>query len=69
MEFLINEKVILIDKSNKADFFVKIERKLDFEDAKTVYEYSYNDGMDFGFTYKQFLKKPSVLDKCGLFNN
>ena len=69
MEFLTNEKVILVDKSRIEDFFVKIERKLDFGDDKTVYEYSYNNGMDFGFTYKEFLKKPTVIDKCRIFSN
>ena len=70
MEFLINEKVILKDKSTNNDFFVKIERKLEFENSKKIiYEYSYNNGMDFGFTYEEFLKKPCVLDKCRIFNN
>jgi len=69
MEFLINEKVLLLDKSRIEDFFVKIERILDFGDKNAIYEYSYNDGMDFGFTYKEFLKKPCVLDKCRIFNN
>lgn len=70
MEFLINENVILKDKSTNNDFFVKIERKLEFENSpKTIYEYSYNNGMDFGFTYGEFLKKPRVLDKCRIFNN
>jgi|APSaa5957512535_1039671.scaffolds.fasta_scaffold454846_2 hypothetical protein len=69
MEFLTNEKVILLDKSRIEDFFVKIERILDFGDNNAIYEYSYNDGMDFGFTYKEFLKKPTVIDKCSLFSN
>lgn len=68
MEFQTNEKALLINQSDKEDFFVKVERKLEFQN-KVIYEYSYNDGMDFGFTYREFLKKPSVKDRCSLFLN
>jgi hypothetical protein len=67
MEFQTNEKALLINQSDKEDFFVTIERKLTFQD-KVIYEYSYNNGYDFGFAYDTFLKKASVKDKCTLYN-
>ena len=69
MDFFVNEKAVLIDKSHKNDFMIKIERILLFEKSNPVYEYSYNNGMDFGFTYKEYLRKPTIEDRCNFFES
>lgn len=55
MEFFKNEKVILLNHHEKGEFLVKIEGKQKLYD-KVIYDFSYNNGMDYGFTYKEFLK-------------